>query len=224
MSKNSDQSAIVRRPNQTNRKAATSNRRARAVESFQTAADAIGPLEHGLAVFAITRGQFSMVDAVLHVLDQTGPAFVSLWTWTIADYEVSVFNRLNHDQRITGGRLVIDHGARQKNLSLIQAWQKQFGAESVRYVLNHAKIATVQNDRFKVLIRGSMNLNFNPRFEQLDVTEGGPDFDLVREIEETLPILPNDCSGAEVFKASRVGDAFEKNTLALFEHCKTWAK
>jgi hypothetical protein len=109
-------------------------------------------------------------------------------------------------------------------MSLIESWQSQFGAESVRYVLNHAKIATVEGGGFKVLLRGSMNLNFNPRFEQLDVTEGGPDFDLVREIEMGLPFLPNKAPGAAAFKASRVGDAFEKNTLALFENCKTWAK
>jgi len=38
-------------------------RRKRAVESFKTAADCIGTIEEGAALFAITRGQFSMIDA-----------------------------------------------------------------------------------------------------------------------------------------------------------------
>lgn len=74
-------------------RSAASNRRARAIESFKTARDCIGPITPGLAIFAVTRGQFSMLDAVLHVLDELGPSRVSLWTWTIAEYEVEVLDR-----------------------------------------------------------------------------------------------------------------------------------
>lgn len=201
-----------------------SARRARAVESFKTAAECIGPVQPGMALFAITRGQFSMLDAVLHVLDQVGPASLSLWTWTIADYEIKNFTELARDGRILAGKLVIDEGARAKNSPLIRAWQSRFGADSVRYVLNHAKIATVETAARKVLLRGSMNLNFNPRFEQLDVTEGGPDFDLVRQIEGELPCLADNSTCAEAYKASRVSEAFAVETLDIFKGVKKWAK
>ena len=211
-------------PTAVRRASAPSTRRARAAESFKTAAECLGPIEPGVSIFAVTRGQFSMLDAVLHVLAELGPSRVSIWTWTIADYEIQVFSDFMRDGRITDGRLVIDHDARNKNRALIAEWQASFGSESVRYVLNHAKIATVEGGGRRVLLRGSMNLNFNPRFEQLDVTEGGPDFDLVRQVENELPVLADDCPGAEAYKATRVGDAFEKETLALFSHLKVWAK
>jgi len=206
------------------RSSAPSSRRAVAVESFKTAADCIGPVTPGMSLFAVTRGQFSMLDAVLHVLAELGPSRISLWTWTIADYEIQAFNGLMRDGRITGGTLVIDHGSKTKNLPLITAWKAQFGPRSVRYVVNHAKIATVEGSGRRVLLRGSMNLNFNPRFEQLDVTEGGPDFDLVKQIESELDDLEDDATGAAVFKSSRVGEAFEPEQLALFKGIKTWAK
>ena len=79
----------------------------------------IGKVEAGMSLFAITRGQWSMIDAVLHVLDQVGPAKLSLWTWTVAEYEVQVLTRLREDRRVTGGRLVIDAGARTKNAGII---------------------------------------------------------------------------------------------------------
>lgn len=219
------QQALFEVPQADGRKAsAPSQRRARAVQSFGCAATAIGPVEPGMSLFAITRGQWSMIDAVLHVLDCTGPAAVSLWTWTVAEYEVEVLTRLRIDRRITSGRLVIDYGARNKNAGIIREWQGSFGADAVRYVVNHAKIATVQNDRFKVLLRGSMNLNFNPRFENFDITEGGPDFDLVKEIEDELPALPNNCTGADCFEASKVSSAFPGETLELFGGAKVWAK
>ena len=40
-----------------------STRRKRAVESFGSAADCIGTIEKDMSLFAITRGQFSMLDA-----------------------------------------------------------------------------------------------------------------------------------------------------------------
>lgn len=206
------------------RHSAPATRRTVARESFKTAAECIGPIVNGLSLFAITRGQFSMLDAVLHVLDQLGPSRLSLWTWTVADYEIQQFTAMQRDKRITSARLVIDAGARSKNHGLISSWALAFGEGSVRYVVNHAKIATVEGGGRKVLLRGSMNLNHNPRFEQLDVTEGGADFDLVREIEDELPTLPRTASGTEVYKASRVSDAFDGEQLEVFSRLRRWAK
>lgn len=199
-------------------------RRKRAVESFKTAADCIGQIEPGLSLFAITRGQFSMIDAALHCLDQVGPARLTLWTWTVAEYEIECLERLRLDHRIIDALMVIDHGARNKNAGLIRQWKSSFGEQSVRYVVNHAKIVTIQTDEYKLLLRGSMNLNFNPRFEQFDLTEGGPDFDLVQEIESELPVLADTASGKEVYGASRVSEAFASETLDLFRGVKVWAK
>lgn len=205
-------------------KSSASSRRAVAAESFKTASDCIGPVESGMSLFAITRGQFSMIDAVMHVLDQVGPANLSIWTWAIAEYELQQFQRMAEDGRVLSGTLVIDNSARNRNMPIILDWQRRFGAKSVRYVHNHAKIATIQTDKFNVLLRGSMNLNFNPRFEQLDVTEGGPDFDLIKEIESEMPWLPNNCSHMDVRKASKTDAAFAPETLDMFAEVKTWAK
>lgn len=200
-------------------------RRKTAVESFGCAALAIGRVEAGMSLFAVTRGQWSMIDAMLHVLDEVGPSKVSLWTWTVAEYEVQVLTRLRQDRRVTGGRLVIDSGARVKNAAIIAEWKSSFGDDSVRYVTNHSKIARVDSaSGLKLLLRGSMNLNFNPRFEQFDITEGGPEFDLVERIEDELPTLGDKCTGSEVWKASKVGDAFEPSQLAIFAGMKVWAK
>jgi len=203
---------------------AKSTRRARAVESFKTAAECIGSIEPGTSLFAITRGQFSMIDAVLACLDQCGPSAISLWTWTIAEYEVECLERLRNDGRVTAATLVIDYGARNKNAELIRQWKNTFGENSVRYVVNHSKIATIESDKFRLLLRGSMNLNFNPRFEQFDLTEGGADFDLVKQIETELPLLLDNASGSSVYKASRVSEAFAPEQLEIFKGIKVWAK
>lgn len=203
--------------------AAPAARRTRAVESFGNAASCIGPVAADMSLFAITRGQFSMLDALLHVLDQVGPAKITLWTWTIAEYEVDVMCRLIDDGRITSGTLIIN-GERPKIFSeanhtqnIVAKWRDKFGPDSIRNVMNHSKIATVETAAgLRVLLRGSMNLNFNPRFEQLDITEGGPDFALVRRIESEIPILPDGSSSQSRHAASKTTDAFSPAVLDMF--------
>lgn len=197
-----------------------------AKESFKSAAEAIGDIESGMHVFSLTRGQWSMIDAILHCMDELGSGLtISLWTWTIAEYEVQVFERLMLDSRIEKATLIIDGGARTKNANLISRWRKSFGDESVKYVLNHAKIATIESPcGKKLLLRGSMNLNFNPRFEQFDLTEGCDGFDLVRGVESDLPVLADDCDGADIYAASKVSNAFDQEQLDIFGRVKVWAK
>jgi len=206
--------------------AAKASRVANAVNARTTARDCIGPVVPGMSVFAITRGQISMIDVVGHLIDQVERPTVSVWTWCIADYEVESFERLLHDDRIAGGRLIVDRSAEQRNVSLLDRWRDKFGAESVRVCMNHAKIARVWNADLRVLARGSMNLNFNPRFEQFDVSEGDAAFDLVEEVEQEIPILPRLCARREAEDATGVHEAWSMDDLKPFqlEGLKVWAK
>ena len=179
-----------------------------------------------------------MIDAILHTLSCcSGPCLLSVWTWSIADYEVECLTRLMRDSRLTGALLVIDIGglrqggsrARKADIGdgIVSEWRKHFGPSSVVYASNHAKIATIEcpGDGLKFLLRGSMNLNFNPRFEQFDLTEGGQDFDLIREIEVSLPILPDDCSRADTFKSGKIGEIWHADDLKIFSQpLQVWKK
>ena len=207
-----------------NRSGRPNQRALRAAEAFGSAAAAIGPIDPGLRLFLMTRGQFSMLDMVQHILAELGPSEISVWTWAIADYEVEAMAALMASTAITGARLIVDRSAEQRSAPTVAAWRARFGAEAVRVCKNHAKVARVWNGSRRVLLRGSMNLNFNPRFEQADITEGGPDFDLVERIEDELPVLPALCSNAEATTASGLSRAFEQSTLAMFGGLKVWAK
>ena len=202
----------------------TRQRVKRAVESFGNAAEAIGPIEPGMSLFAVTRGQWSMLDAILHTLSQTGPAAVSLWTWTIADYEVEAMVGLMARQEITAGLLILDASADRRNAHICNQWRDRFGESAVKIVKNHAKLATVTTDRFRLLLRGSMNLNQNPRFEQFDMTEGDAAYELVKSIEDGLPVLPRKYSNADAESATGVNRAWEHSQLKMFGGLKTWAK
>ena len=198
--------------------------RKRIVESFQSAGEAIGPIVKAMSLFTITRGQWSMIDAIFHCLSQTGPANVSVWTWTIADYEIEAMGGLLAREEVLSGTLVIDQSADRRNAATIDQWRQRFGPGSVRICKNHAKISRIWNADLRLLLRGSMNLNFNPRFEQLDLTEGGDDFNLIERIESELPVLPRKYSNAQVEAATKVSQAFDRQQLAMFSGTKVWAK
>ena len=208
--------------------AAPASRRARAVESFASAAEAIGPVERGMSVFTITRGQWSMVDAVQHLVAEVvarsqQPAHLSLWTWTVASYETDVMAALMANTQIVGATLVIDRSAEVRAAETIQGWRDRFGSTSVKTVKNHSKVARIWTDDYHLLLRGSCNLNWNPRFENVDLTEGGEDFNLVQRIEDELPVLRPMCSNAEAEAASKLSLAFEASELAMFSGVKPWS-
>lgn len=213
----------------------------RCVESFKTAAECIGPIETDMAVFAVTRGQFSMIDAVQHCLAEMGPSVLSIWTWCIADYEIETFESLLASRQITSATLVIDRAGEQqvaktrsfrasddkasRQGQLLTRWRAKFGPQSIKVVLNHAKIATLDNGRHKVVVRGSMNLNHNPRFEQLDVTEGNGPFDLIRSIEQSLPDLPAHYTQHDLQSATGAHVLFTPEQLKPFQSSlKIWKK
>jgi len=198
------------------------SRRKHAIEAWQNAGETIGKLEHGMSIFAITRGQFSMIDIVNYLLNEMGRSGVSIWTWVVADYEVEVMTALIENGQLSEGNLIVDYSAGKRNPDIVESWRSKFGENSVKVCKNHAKLARIWNDDYKFLARGSMNLNFNPRFEQLDLTEGGLDYDLVERIELELPILPKDHSSEEASAASKVNLAFEQKTLGIFDEGKAW--
>ena len=53
-----------------------------------SAREAIGPITPGQDVFVLTFGQFSLIDVLVHVLDEIGPASVDISTWTAAHADV----------------------------------------------------------------------------------------------------------------------------------------
>lgn len=191
----------------------------RAAESFGNAAAALGPITAGCAVFTITRGQWSMIDGIHHCLNELGPSHVSVWTWAIAAYEVEAVGGLMARGEILTARLVVDYSCNRREQTLLNAWRDKWGDDAVRVVKNHAKIARVWQQGpagLRLLLRGSANLNANPRFENFDLSEGGAEFDLVTRIEDGLPVLPREHSHAEALSATGLGGAFDLATLAKF--------
>ena len=177
-----------------------------------------------MARFCVTWGTFSFADAILHVLGEVGPAHIALWTWVAARYDLKIL--LRAPNAVTG-TLLIDMDARDRvrnNTGFAAQWRSRFGPDSMKYVVSHAKMCTIESARHRVLLRGSANLNRNDRLEQLDITEGGPDFDLVKRMALESPLLPDDVTPRDVRVACKVGGLVDARDVPAFRGLKVWAR
>ena len=148
---------------------------------------ALAEFGRGKHIFLMNKGGFSMIDLVSAVLEHTGPGALSCWTWCIAPYEIEAVSAFLADGRIQTFRLVCDWSMAQRDMPLVGEMQEKYGADCIRVTKNHAKVFTVSTqDGWKVVARGSANLNKNARFENFDCSDDPEVFQVVAGIETEL--------------------------------------
>lgn len=137
------------------------------------AREALGKLRHGEELYCLTFGQFSFIDALVHIVEQTGPAEVVIATWTAAEADLTTAARLIEDAAISRLRMIVDQSfmARANAVGLARHLRELFGDECIRTTRCHAKFATVRNAEWSIAIRTSMNLNTNPRLENIEISD-----------------------------------------------------
>jgi hypothetical protein len=149
---------------------ATKKRDLRDLRRATSCRDAIGELDAGVEIYGFTKGQFSVIDIINHCLDQIGPASLSISTWTAATSDVTTVLELVESGRLTSARWLVDLTFNRRSPELAQRIRKVFGRkDAIRVAQNHAKFVMLGNDAWKIVCRTSMNLNFNPRFENFQL-------------------------------------------------------
>jgi len=138
---------------------------------YGSASDSIGELVPGCEIYVLTYGQFSLIDALVAILDQTGPAAVDLATWTAASADLRVMARLLEGAAITRMRYLVDGSFLTRQPKYCADMRGLFGPDCIRTTKMHGKFATIRNDDWTLAIRTSMNLNTNPRLENIEISD-----------------------------------------------------
>jgi hypothetical protein len=137
----------------------------------QAARDALGELERSLERYVITKGQFSLIELIRAVLEQTGPADLAVSTWTAAGADIAEAHEFLTDGRLRSTRWLVDFTFQRRKPHFCGQLRKLFGDDAIRVTRNHAKLVVITNAKWSVTILTSMNLNTNPRMEFLLVRE-----------------------------------------------------
>jgi hypothetical protein len=171
----------------------------------ESAGESLGELRPGLERYIVTKGQFSLIDMIRKILDQTGPADITVSTWTAAGADIAEASDLFNDGRIRSARFLLDHTFQRRKPHFCGQIRKLFGDDAIRITKNHAKLVVIRNDQWNVNVLTSMNLNRNPRMEYL----------LVRESAELAEFNLEWIDA--VFRRRKAGKQFEQ-THAHHEH------
>lgn len=137
---------------------------------IQSATEAVSGLERdGMELFGLTKGQFSLTDMIEAILEKTGPADLSISTWTAANGDVTRMLELLSSGAIRSCRWMVDLTFMRRCPQLTSEIRAKFGADAIRVTKTHAKFCTITNDDWQIALRSSMNLNQNPRMESFQV-------------------------------------------------------
>lgn len=135
----------------------------------ETAAEAIAGFDPETVIYGYTKGAFSLIQLIKATLDITGPAALTLSTWTAANADVTEVLEFCAAGTVTGARWLVDLSFSKRSPQLTHRIRTIFGDDAIRVAKNHAKFCLIGNDRWQVVIRTSMNLNHNPRFENYEL-------------------------------------------------------
>jgi len=152
----------------------------------ETARQALTDWKPPLSLFGFTRGQFSLVDLVISLLERSGPAELDLSTWTAASADVSQLNQLLKAGKITKLRMLLDNTFVWRRPEIMKTVVELFGNNAIRVTENHAKFFTITTADFAVTCKTSMNLNHNARFEDFDITCDPGLHEFLREMFDEL--------------------------------------
>lgn len=131
----------------------------------ETAREAIAGFDKDTEIYGFTKGQFSIIDIIEAMLEITGPAHLTVSTWTAATTDVTTVIQFVQQQLCSSSRWLVDYTFQQRTPELAKRIRDVFGADAIRVGKNHAKFFMLQNEQWDIICPTSMNLNFNPRFE-----------------------------------------------------------
>ena len=125
----------------------------------------LGSICQGIDKHFYSNGAFNLVQLMLYVLKQTGPAHVFLSTYSIAEDSISTLRRYVDDGTILSIHFLIDNRVRSISpkpfAHLIASFPDAYRCTSL-----HAKVALISNDNWHISIVGSQNATHNPKLER----------------------------------------------------------
>ena len=139
--------------------------------SAESEAKAVGGLTPGCEIYGFTKGQFSLIDLIEHCLTCTGPADVFIATWSAAAGDIQRAHKFLKNGRIRTIRFLVDYSFQSRKPEFCQELVATFGNDVLRVTVTHAKYVMIRNDDWNLVIRTSMNLNYNPRFENFEISD-----------------------------------------------------
>ena len=163
-----------------------SKREIRSLMNGENARESLGELYSGCEIYGLTKGQFSLIHLLQAILDQTGPADVSIATWTAARAEIDTAYKFLQDGNVKSLRFLVDRSFPTRQPAYCSALIEKFGKEAIRVTRTHAKFLLIKNEVWNIVVRTSMNLNENPRVENFEISDDPRMYEFMNKLVEDV--------------------------------------
>lgn len=151
-----------------------------------TAEQIIGEIKRGESTFVMTFGQLALMDALIVIIGQSGPASVDVLTWTITDIDIEQIAEFISQGKITRFRILLDCSFQARQPIWDQMLRTAFGDDAIRIIKSHAKCVIVRSATMDVVVHASMNMNRNPRLENMEICEDRGFAEFFTEIVDSI--------------------------------------
>lgn len=120
-------------------------------------------IDPGQHYHLVSAGLWAMHELLFHLLTFTGPARVTLATWSMSETAVRQLVRGLDAGLITSLHALLDARVRVRTPEVLAFLKCQ--AARVRITANHAKVTVIENDAWQIAVVSSANMTNNPRYE-----------------------------------------------------------
>lgn len=126
---------------------------------------ALGAVMPGHDKHFYSKGAFNLIQLVLYLLKQTGPAHLFISSYSIAESSLATLRRHLERGDILSVRFLIDNRVRTISPRPFDYLVTSFPG-CYRCCALHAKVALIYNDRYTLSVVGSQNATHNPKLER----------------------------------------------------------
>lgn len=137
----------------------------------ESAEEALGVLSHGLQRYILSKGQFSVIEFLYALTEQTGPVHSAISTWTAHGGDIAETHAFLESGRLLSTRWLVDFTFFRRKPAFCGQLRNLFGLDALRVTRTHCKFVCVWNETWSVTVLTSANLNQNPRCENFFVIE-----------------------------------------------------
>jgi len=146
------------------------NREIRHLLGNENAFISIGKIYKGMEIYGLTKGQYSIINIIETILNQTGKADVIISTWTAANAEIKKAEYFLKNGNINRLHFIVDRSFPTRQPRYYKQLIDTFG-DIVSLTNSHAKFVIIKNNEWNIVIRTSMNLNENKRLENFEISD-----------------------------------------------------
>lgn len=126
---------------------------------------ALGLITPGRDKHFYSKGAFNLIQLVLYLLKQTGPAHLFISSYSIAEESLATLRRKLDEGEILSIRFLVDNRVRSISPKPFDYLVTSF-PDAYRCCALHAKVALIYNDHYHLTVVGSQNATHNPKLER----------------------------------------------------------